>query len=87
MPDFSAELAQLPDYEKKLGSLRETVKLLLTPEREARQKQLEELEKSERDMNGKIAVLVDRKNSFEQKAKPLREALAHAAEDVKAAQA
>lgn len=85
MPDFSAELAQLPDYEKKLGSLRETVKLLLTPEREARQKQLEDLEKSERDTNGKIAVLVDRKNSFEQKAKPLREALAHAAEDVKAA--
>ncbi len=85
LPDFSAELAQLPDYEKKLGSLRETVKLLLTPEREARQKQLEDLEKSERDTNGKIAVLVDRKNSFEQKAKPLREALAHAAEDVKAA--
>jgi hypothetical protein len=45
LPDLSAELPQLPDYEKKLGSLRETVKLLLTPEREARQKQLEDLEK------------------------------------------
>jgi hypothetical protein len=85
LPDLSAELPQLPDYEKKLGSLRETVKLLLTPEREARQKQLEDLEKNERETNDKIAVLVDRKKNFELKAKPQREALAHAVEDVKSA--
>jgi uncharacterized protein YPO0396 len=55
----------------------------LTPEREARQKQLEELEKSDRETNAKIAVLADRKKNFELKAKPQREALAHAIEDVK----
>ena len=85
LPDLTAELPQLPDYEKKLGSLRETVKLLLTPEREARQKQLEDLEKNERETNDKIAVLVDRKKNFELKAKPQREALAQAVEDVKSA--
>jgi uncharacterized protein YPO0396 len=85
LPDLSAELPQLPDYEKKLGSLRETVKLLLTPEREARQQHLEELEKSERGTNDKIAVLIHRNTTFELKVKPQREALTHAIEEVKAA--
>jgi archaellum component FlaC len=83
LPDLSAELPQLPDYEKKLGSLRETIKLLLTPELEARQKQLEDLEANDQQTNAKIAVLIERRNRFDLTTKPQREALARTEEDVK----
>jgi hypothetical protein len=85
LPDLSSEFPQLPELEKRLGSLRETIKLLMTPEREARQQQLEELEKSETDTNARIAVIAERNRTFELTTNPQREALGRVAEDVESA--
>ena len=65
LPDRAAELPQLPQLESDLGRVRETINLLMTPEREARQQRLNQLEKNEKEILGKVAVLTDRKNRFE----------------------
>jgi uncharacterized protein YPO0396 len=85
LPDYEAELPQLPDLEAKLGRLRETIALLMTQEREARQKRLTELEQQHRDALSKIAVLTERKNNFELSVRPEREALERARKDSEAA--
>jgi hypothetical protein len=85
LPDLSSELPQLPELEKRLGSLRETLKLLMTPEREARQQQLEALEKTEKDTNAKIAIIAERNRNFELTTKPQREGLARAEDEVASA--
>jgi hypothetical protein len=85
LPDYSAELPQLPELEAELGRLRETIALLLTPEREARQKRLMELETQHNAALSKIAVLTDRKNNFELGIRPEREALERARKDIDAA--
>jgi len=85
LPDYSAELPQLPELEAELGRLRETIALLLTPEREARQKRLMELDTQHNAALSKIAVLTDRKNNFELGIRPEREALERARKDIDAA--
>lgn len=86
LPDRSAELPQLPEREAELGRVRETIALLTTPEREARQERLNALEKSEKSLLGQIAVLAEREKQFELTARPERDGLARAAEDVRTAQ-
>jgi hypothetical protein len=74
LPNRAAELPQLPELEANLGRLRETIALLMTPEREARQKRLVELDNQHKQALAKIAVFSDRKNNFELKTRPEREA-------------
>ena len=81
LPDYEAELPQLPELEAKLGRIRETIALLMTPEREARQQRLSEMEKQHKEALSKIAVLSDRKNKFELSVRPEREALERARKD------
>ncbi len=81
LPDYAAELPQLPELEAKLGRIRETIALLMTPEREARQKRLTEMEKQHKDAFSKIAVLTERKSKFELSVRPEREALERAKKD------
>jgi hypothetical protein len=85
LPDRAAELPQLPELEANLGRIRETIALLMTPERAARQKQLAKLEKQHKDALSLIAVLTERKNKFELTTRPEREALERAEKDSEAA--
>jgi uncharacterized protein YPO0396 len=85
LPDRAAELPQLPEFEANLGRLTETIALLMTPEREARQKQLAELEKQHQQALSRIAVFNERKNNFELKTRPEREALERAEHEAAAA--
>ena len=81
LPDRAAELPQLPELEASLGRVRETINLLMTPEREARQKRLNDLEKTEKGFLAKVAILTERKNRFELTTRPEREGLERAKED------
>ena len=85
LPDRAAELPRLPQLESELGRARETIALLMTPEREARQKRLHELERTEKDILAKVAVLAERRNRFDLTTRPEREGLARAVEEVEAA--
>ena len=76
LPDRAAELPQLPELDRNLGRIRETIQLLMTPEREARQKQLAELEERHKQALSKVAVLTERKSNFDLTTRPDREALA-----------
>jgi len=83
LPDRAGELPQLPEREAELGRVRETINLLSTPERTARQQRLNELEKQQRDALGRVAVLGERNGKFELTTRPEREGLARAEEDVR----
>ncbi len=83
LPERAAELPQLPQLEANLDRVRETIKLLMTPEREARQKHLNNLEKTEKEILSKVAVLTERRNNFELTTRPEREGLARAEQDSK----
>ena len=65
LPDRAPELPQLPQWEADLNRTRETINLLMTPEREARQQRLKELEHAQREVLAKVAVLTERKRTFE----------------------
>jgi hypothetical protein len=85
LPERAAELPQLPQWEAELNRTHETINLLMTPEREARQKRLEELQRQEREILAKVAVLSERNNKFELTTRPEREGLARAEQDAQAA--
>jgi uncharacterized protein YPO0396 len=83
LPEFATELPRLPGLESELQGVGETIKLLMTPERQERQKRLLELEQQQKAVLQKVAVLRDRNSQFELKARPEREGLAQAEEDVR----
>ena len=85
LPERGAELPQLPQLEADLGRVRETIHLLMTPERETRQQRLNELKNSEKEILAKVAVLTERKNTFDLTTRPEREGLARAEQDSQAA--
>jgi hypothetical protein len=85
LPNRAGELPQLPELEAELGRLRETIALLMTPEREARQKRLGELDGQHKQALSKMAVLTERKNSFELKTRPERESWERAKNEAEAA--
>ena len=78
LPDRAAEMPLLDEWEGKLRTLRETIALLMTPEREERQKRLQGLEKQERALNQKVGSLNTRCEAFALQARPLREAVSAA---------
>jgi hypothetical protein len=73
LPDRAAELPQLPQLTADLGRVRETIQLLMTPEREERQKRLDAFEDQHKKALSKIAVLTERRNTFELTTRPERE--------------
>lgn len=83
LPDRAEELPRLPELESELRGVRATIDLLMTPEREARQKRLLELEEQQKAVLEKVAVLKDRNSQFELKARPEREGLVRADEEVR----
>jgi uncharacterized protein YPO0396 len=85
LPGYSAELPQLPELEASLDRTRETIALLMTPEREAQQKRLAGLENQHNDALKKVAVFNERKNKFELSIRPEREALERAKQESEAA--
>lgn len=85
LPDHAAEVPQLPKFESEFARLRETVKLLLTPEREARYTQLKLLENHENTLKLKIGGLLKSREDFGFKCKPHREGLDAADGEIKTA--
>lgn len=85
LPDLASELPQLPDLESQLGRTRETINLLLTPERENRQKHLQNLEHQKTALDRKVGSLLKAKEEFGFHARPHLEAIEIAAEDIRAA--
>jgi hypothetical protein len=84
LPQRAGELPQLPVLEREWGTVRETIALLATPEREARQARLAEFEKREKAILANVAVLGERRRRFETETTALREALVRAAAEVAA---
>lgn len=80
LPDHSAELPLLPGLEADLGRTRETLNLLLTPERQQRLERLRTLEAERSQLDRKLGSLLRAKQEFGFKAQPLRDALAQAEE-------
>jgi uncharacterized protein YPO0396 len=85
LPDRAAELPQLPGLENELKTVRETIALLMTPEREERQTRLNELEAANKQNLSEVAVLRERNGKFELVTRPEREGLVRAEEDARAA--
>ncbi len=85
LPDRAAELPQLPQLEADLNRTRETINLLMTPEREERQKRLEQLQKQEKEILAKVAVLTERRKNFELTTRQDREGLERAKQESQAA--
>ncbi|MEN9574220.1 MAG: hypothetical protein RL514_2075 [Verrucomicrobiota bacterium] len=83
LPDRAGELPQLPEREAELGRVRETINLLSTPERAARQQRLNELETQQRAALDRVAVLRERNGKFELTTRPEREGLARAEGDAR----
>ncbi|HTI70990.1 MAG TPA: SbcC/MukB-like Walker B domain-containing protein [Candidatus Limnocylindria bacterium] len=81
LPDRSAELEQLPAIEADLDRVRETINLLMTSEREERQKRYNQLEQQYKEALARIGMLNDRKNKFELTTRPEREGLERALEE------
>ncbi len=84
-PDRAGELSQLPELESNLNRACETIRLLMTPELEARQSRLKQLEAEHKTALSRMAVLTERKNNFELTARPVREALERAVEEARKA--
>lgn len=82
LPDRSAELPLLPRWRKEFEAVRETIQLLITPEREARLRKLADHERRKSELDGRIAVLAERRRSFSLRAKPHEEGVATAEEDL-----
>jgi hypothetical protein len=83
LPEHAAELGQLPQLEIDLGRLRETIAVLMTPEREARQKRFDELESQKTDLERKVGRILKANEEFDLRTKPHREAIESAAEDIR----
>lgn len=84
-PDRAGELYQLPELELNLSRACETIRLLMTPELEARQSRLKQLEAGHKAALSRMAVLTERKNNFELIARPVREGLERALEEARKA--
>jgi hypothetical protein len=84
-PARAGELAQLPELEINLSRACETIRLLMTPELEARQNRLKQLEAEHKDALSRAAVLTERKNNFELAARPVRESLGRSDEECRKA--
>lgn len=73
LPDRAGELPQLPDREAELDHVRETINLLSTPERAARQAKLKSLEDEKTELDRKVGSLIQSQLGFDLRTKPHRE--------------
>lgn len=76
------EFSRLPELERELGTLRETIDLLSTPEREARQRRLGELEADRANLLRRIGALADAQAKYDLPARRERDALAAAQDEI-----
>ena len=83
LPDRAAELPQLPHLEAEHGRVRETINLLLTPEREARQKRLQELDAQRSALDRKVGSLQKSNEEFSLRIRPHREAIELSVEEIR----
>ncbi|MGV3773869.1 MAG: SbcC/MukB-like Walker B domain-containing protein [Verrucomicrobiales bacterium] len=86
LPDRSAEIPLLPQIEKDLSRVRETIDLLNTPELAERQKRLAALEEQYRIVTEKVGGLRNRMETYSLSIRPAEEQLAHAIEDLQQAE-
>ena len=70
LPDRAGDLPQLPEREKELRVVRETISLLSTPDREARQTKLKSLEDQKTEMDRKVGSLLQSQLGFDLRTKP-----------------
>jgi len=63
-PNYASELPQLPELQRELSRIRETIAVLTTPEREARQEKLSELENRKVGLDQDIGGLRTSKQTF-----------------------
>ena len=82
LPDRAGELSGLPEREAELGRVRETIGLLSTPEREARQARLKALEEQKTRLDRNVGSLLQSQSGFELRARPHREAIEVASEEI-----
>lgn len=82
LPDLAAELPQLPQLEMNLGRVRETINLLMTPEREVRQQRLRDLDEQKTQLERKVGALLVSREAFGIRSQPLREAIESAERDL-----
>ncbi len=64
-PERSGEIERIPRLEAELGTIRETVKLIETPERMDRLKRQEELSEEHNQLQGEIGILKKELSTFE----------------------
>lgn len=83
LPEGAGELAQSPQLEADLGRLRETIALLMTPEREARQKRLGELDSQKTNLERNVGRLLKANEEFDLRTRPHREAIESAVDDLR----
>ncbi len=83
LPDYAAELPLLPELERELSRVRETLNLLLDDDRKARHQKLKLLEDHENTLKLKIGGLLKTREDFGFKCKPHREGIESAAADIK----
>lgn len=85
LPDRAGELPQLPEREAELGRVRETISLLSTPEREARQSKLKSLEDQKTELDRKVGSLLQSQLGFDLRTKPYREGVEAAKQEIETA--
>ena len=85
LPDRAAELPLLPQFEAELGSVRATIAIFSTPEREARQEKLRKLEEQKTALDRKVGGLLESNKDYSLRIKPHREAIESAEEKIQSA--
>ncbi len=82
LPDRAGELPQLSERETELRVVRETISLLSTPEREARQTKLKGLEDQKTEFDRRVGSLLLSQSGFDLRTKPHREAVEAADQEI-----
>jgi hypothetical protein len=75
LPGRASDLPKLPQLEADLERVRQTIELLMTPEREERQRRLSELDKRKTEIDRTIGGLMNSGRDFELRSKPFRDAI------------
>ena len=85
LPDRAAELPLLPQLEAELNRTRETMALLMTPERAKRQDKLKALEEQKTTLDRKVGGLLESNKDYSLRIKPHREGIELAEEKIQSA--
>lgn len=85
LPDRASELPTLPELKAKLDGIRQTIELLMTPEREERQNRYADFQQKQREITEKIGGLKTSGETFEIRARPLDEDIKSSASEIESA--